>query len=178
MLRLFTGIEIASPVRERIENVLRRLRPAAPLQWARDENLHITTTFIGFWPEERVGELTEALGGVPLAEPFEIAVADVGFFPNAQTPRVLMIPVKPSPPLAELATLTAQAMEALGIAREERPYTPHITLARIRRGTRLQNLRDAIVRQNMNFGTFQTREFHLYRSVNGVYTKLTTFPVH
>ena len=178
MLRLFTGIEIEAPVAARLTEALRFLRPTAELQWSRDENLHITTKFIGAWAQDNLEAVIEALHRVELPAAFEVAVGEIGYFPNANTPRVLMARVAQSPPLNQLVSRTEDALEALGVAREERPYTPHITLARIRRGTKVQTLREAISRQPNDFGTFHARRFHLYRSENGVYTSLTAFPVH
>ncbi len=162
----------------RLTQALRFLRPTAKLQWSRDENLHITTKFIGAWAENHVEAVIQALHRVELPAAFDVAVGEIGYFPNANTPRVLMARVAHSQPLNELVSRTEDAMKFLGVAREERPYTPHITLARIRRGTQVQTLREAISQQPKDFGVFHARQFHLYRSENGVYTSLTAFPVH
>ena len=60
-MRLFTGIAIAPRVLDNLARVLQELRPLAPLKWSPAENLHITSKFIGAWPEERLAELQAAL---------------------------------------------------------------------------------------------------------------------
>ena len=70
---------------------------------------------------------------------------------------------------------------AIGIAREQRPYSPHLTLARIKERLDLQPLREAIAAQaSLEFGRFEAGSFFLYRSqlrpTGSVYTKLAEFP--
>ena len=60
-MRLFTGIAIAPHVLDNLARVLKEMRPLASLNWSPVENLHITSKFIGAWPEERLEELEEAL---------------------------------------------------------------------------------------------------------------------
>ena len=63
-MRLFTGIAIAPRMLDRMAQVLKEMRPLAPLNWSPVENLHITAKFIGEWPEERLMELEDALEGM------------------------------------------------------------------------------------------------------------------
>jgi RNA 2',3'-cyclic 3'-phosphodiesterase len=186
-MRLFTGIAIGAEVLDALEQVMRELRPLAPLNWSPVENLHITSKFIGEWPEQRLGEMTQALGEIHAPAAFTVRVGGFGYLPNPRNPRMLYAGVQAGPELGDLARLTEDALAPLGVAREERAYTPHVTLSRI--GARTGNkpigaLREHIVNmKNVDFGTFQVAEFHLYLSTNrpggsgSVYKALATFPL-
>jgi 2'-5' RNA ligase len=163
---------------ERIKRVLDHLRPAAHARWVAAYNLHITTKFIGEWPESRLGELISALQPLGRFSPAEIIVSGLGWLPNPHSPRVLFVGVKADPPLAQLAAATEDAAAALGIARESRAFKPHLTLARIKdTAVPLAPLRQAIAKlEDTDFGTFDADVFHLYLSKPGpagsIYTQL------
>jgi 2'-5' RNA ligase len=180
-MRLFTGIALPTFVQDNLARVLKELRPLAPLNWSPVENLHITSKFIGEWPEERLTELEEALENPTLSDGFEVTISRFGYFPNPHNPRTLFAGVQAGSALAELATRIDEALLPLGVARESRPYSPHLTLARIKHED-IRQLREHIAKMtNFNFGTFQVSEFHLYlskRSSEGsVYTPLATWPL-
>ena len=66
-MRLFIGIDLTLEVIANLEGLLERLKPAAQINWSPPSNMHITTKFIGEWPEERLGELTGALASAARA---------------------------------------------------------------------------------------------------------------
>jgi 2'-5' RNA ligase len=68
-MRLFTGIDLPDEVHAKLEALVRALRPAARIKWISVANLHITTKFIGEWPEERLQELVAALRELTPREP-------------------------------------------------------------------------------------------------------------
>ena len=158
---------------ERLGRLLRELRPLAPLNWSPLENLHITTKFIGAWPEERLEELTHALAEIKPPAAFPVTIA--GF---VLKPRVLFAGVHAGPELATLARLTEESLEPLGVAREQRAYMPHVTLARVGDKPDRGAVREHIANmKNPEFGTLDVTEFHLYSSRLGSYEILTTFPL-
>jgi 2'-5' RNA ligase len=108
-----------------------------------------------------------------------VSVRHVGFFPNPHAPRVFFCGIE-APGLRELAAATDAAVNALGVPRETRPFSPHLTLARIKDRLDLQPLREAIVAlPPLEFGSFTAGSFFLYQSVlrpsGSVYTKLAEF---
>src|SRR5437764_10247711 len=125
-MRLFTALDLPDYVIGNLEELTRRLKPAAPIAWSPPSNLHITTKFIGEWKEERLPELVAALETVPRREPIPIAIRRVGFYPNPHSPRIFWCGVE-APGLAEMAADTDAATAALGIAGEERVFSPHLT---------------------------------------------------
>lgn len=179
-MRLFTGIALPDDTIESLNACVRRLRPAAVIAWSPAENYHITTKFLGECPESDLPSIELALAAVPCPAPFPIAIEQLGFFPNLRSPRVLWAGVRASPELAALARGTDEALEPLGIVPESRPFSPHLTLARIRPGQNASGLASAVSQHPQpHFGTFTGREFHLYRSITSPrgsrYAKLRTF---
>jgi 2'-5' RNA ligase len=189
-MRLFIGIALPPRVLDNLARVLQELRPLAPVHWSPVENLHITSKFIGPWPEERLAELQSALENLNFGRAFDVAIAGFGFFPNPHRPRTFFAGVSPAKPaesgLAELANRIDETLAPLGIAREDRPYSPHLTLARIKleqiKQEDIRRLRQHIAQMtDFDFGAFQVSAFHLYLSKTGpsgsVYTPLATYPL-
>jgi len=182
-MRVFTGIDLSEEVRLNLEKLLCKLRPAARLHWSPVENLHITTKFVGEWPQDRLEQLIAALAAVPRPGVIEIDVRGLGWFPNPHVPRVFWAAVHASPGLAQLAAAIDSKLESdLGVPRENRPFSPHLTLARIKPPVQVAALRQAVASLDAaEFGKFAATEFHLYLSERGpggsVYSKLADFPL-
>lgn len=155
-MRLFTGLELSQGVRGAIERAMGRTMV----------NLHITIKFIGEWPEARLGELLATLQSLPRRGPIHIELRG-----TVAKRRLLWASVDAGPELAALARETNDALAPLGIAREEKPYLPHVTLSRAGGPSLTDD----------DFGAFDAGEFHLYHSQPGasgsVYTKLATFSI-
>jgi RNA 2',3'-cyclic 3'-phosphodiesterase len=181
-MRLFTGLDLSPEVAGTLGHLLDRLRPVARVKWSPPENLHITTRFIGEWPAERLPDLRDALGGIPSRAAIPIHIRNLGFFPNPHSPRVFWAGVEAGPDLAVLASETDRALERLGLKPEGRPFSPHLTLARIKDPTHLQKLRESLaLLRSVDFGGFSADRFFLYQSRLGpggsAYTKLAEFPL-
>jgi 2'-5' RNA ligase len=179
-MRLFTGFDLPEEVVRNLEALQARLRPAAQIQWSPPANLHITTKFIGAWPDERLADLTAALSRIP-APAIPVHIRKLGFYPNPHAPRILWCGLE-APGLDALAAETDRATSAIGIPAETRPFSPHLTIARIKEKPELQPLREAIAAlPSLDFGRFQARSFCLYQSLlrptGSVYTKLAAFPL-
>jgi RNA 2',3'-cyclic 3'-phosphodiesterase len=174
-MRLFTAIDPPAEMLDKLRDFLTRVRPLAKLHWSAPENLHITTKFIGEWPEARIKEMKSALRGVKPAEAVPISVRGVGWFPNLQRARVFWAGVDGGESLPVLASSTEQAVATLDVPVEMRTYSPHLTLARVKEAVRLDDLLPAI--GDPDFGAFQASSFFLYLSSNGKYSKLAEFPL-
>src|SRR5580704_13099356 len=108
-MRLFTAIEIPAEVKDNLRALLQRIRPLANLNWSPEENLHITTKFIGEWPEARLPELKQTLVAVALPAGIDIAIQGLGWFPNPRHPRVFWAGVHAGESLKALAAATDRA---------------------------------------------------------------------
>src|SRR6266481_4904328 len=114
-MRLFTAIDIPVEVKDKLRALLSHLRPLAKLNWSPAENLHLTTKFIGEWPEPRVDEIKRALSGVRAVGEIKIAVRGLGWFPNARNPRVFWAGVAAGDALKTLARDTEEAVARIGV---------------------------------------------------------------
>jgi 2'-5' RNA ligase len=181
-MRLFVGLDVPSEMRRNLELLLHLLRPKADIQWSPMGNLHLTTKFIGEYPDGDLGQLRSALELVYRPGPLKIAIRGLGWFPNPHHPRVFFAGIDAPEGFARLAAETEQACETLGIPAENREFHPHLTLARIRRPTDLAGLRKAVAElPSQDFGAFTATAFHLYRSElrpgGSLYTKLASYPL-
>jgi 2'-5' RNA ligase len=170
-MRLFTAIELPKDIRQRLTTLLDQLRPLAKLQWTAPEKLHLTTAFIGEWPEARLEELHNALAQVT-ADPIPIQVSGVRWMNK----HVLAGGITESPTLSSLASSTSRALATIGVAIEDREYHPHLTLARRKKGGSLPQL-DRVISdlRSFDFGTFQAAKFALFLSHGGKYTQLREY---
>jgi 2'-5' RNA ligase len=181
-MRLFAGLDVPYEMRRNLELLLHLLTPKAKISWSPLDNLHVTTKFIGEWPEDRLEELKAALGAIPPVGPLPIAIRGLGWFPNPHHPKVLFAAIQAPPELAALAKATDAACAALGVPAETKPYQPHLTLARIRHEVDLFPVKKAIAElPSVDFGAYRADRFHLYRSVlqpgGSIYSKLASFPL-
>src|SRR5438132_13898352 len=96
-MRLFVALDLPDPILQSLDALTTRLRPLAPIRWSVVAGLHITTKFIGDWPEPRLAELTSALTKVPRTGPIPIEVRDLGWFPNPHSPQTFWAAVHSTP---------------------------------------------------------------------------------
>ena len=170
-MRLFTGLSLPDAALLNLERRLRNLRPLASIRWSPLANLHITTKFIGEYPDVRLPELITVLRSIrsPI---FQLQLRGFGWFPG-----VLWAGVEGGAELSQLALITAAALEPLGIPIEDRPYHAHLTLARAKAPGKLNALHDAVnLLASEEIDCFPVTVFHLYRSAAGIYHRLESFP--
>ena len=165
-MRLFVALEIPSTVREHLAELVNSLRAVSPrTRWVRPENLHVTLKFIGEVPETQLASIRTALAQLRSDRPVTLGFGGLGFFPNERHPRVFWAGIEASPNLKTLAADIEKATETLSIAREQRPFSPHLTLARFEPPRLPDNLRVAIQQDvGREFGSLRTHQFHLIES--------------
>jgi RNA 2',3'-cyclic 3'-phosphodiesterase len=194
-MRLFIALDIDDAIRERMARFVDGVNTLAPdARWAKPESLHVTLKFIGEQPEAAVEQIKYALSTIA-GSPTEIHFRGYGFFPTLKSARVFWIGLEAGPQLAALATAIDEQMASLGIPKEDRAFSPHLTLARGRGGSgsprrnnadrqnrtfhRLQEKLAALTAPAPEFGTMTAREFFLYQSQlspkGSKYTKLAGF---
>jgi RNA 2',3'-cyclic 3'-phosphodiesterase len=192
-MRLFIALDIDDAIRERITRFVEGVRNFAPDgRWVKPESLHVTLKFIGEQPEATVQNIKQELASIAVANS-QIHFRGYGFFPTAKAPRVFWIGMDSGPQLAELAAMVDNKMVSLGIPKDDRAFSPHLTLARAgggsgsprwRKGDKpnrvFQQLQERLaVLHAPEFGTMTPREFFLYQSQlspkGSKYTKLARF---
>jgi 2'-5' RNA ligase len=180
-VRLFVALEIPSTVRENLAEFVKPLRALGPQpRWVRLENLHVTLKFIGEILPEKLGAIRAALAAVRSDREMTIDFRGVGFFPNEKSPRVFWAGMAASPNLKTLALDIDNALQKLGIPREQRPFLPHLTLVRFQPPRLPEKLRTAIQEiAPREFGSLHTNQFHLIESKlkpsGAEYTTLESF---
>lgn len=183
-MRIFIALDIPEEIRRRMAEYMQRMRPHAPeARWVRPEGLHVTLKFVGEVKDDQLQRIKEALKTVTGA-PFDVKFENVGFFPGPKSPRVFWIGVDGGEALSQLASQVELAVEKVGVAREDKDYHPHLTLARAGSGPGAnQNLKQiglVVGREPApQFGTMTARAFFLFRSELGrggaKYTKLERY---
>ena len=135
--RLFIAIELPPSVRQRLKSHIDHLRHAVPearASWVREENLHLTLKFLGDTRLTKVEGFSQATQrAASRVGPFEMIIGSCGAFPTNGKPRVLWIGIEdPSGQLALLHQALEDECAQAGFAREQRPFHPHLTIARLR----------------------------------------------
>jgi 2'-5' RNA ligase len=192
-MRLFIALDIDESIRKRVARYIDGVRGFAPeARWIRPESLHVTLKFIGEQPESAVEPISHELETIR-ADSAQIQFRGYGFFPTAKSPRVFWIGMEAGPQLTGLAAAVDAKMASLGIPKEDRAFSPHLTLARGAGGSgsprwrkedgpnpifhHLQEKLSALL--SPEFGTMTPREFYLYQSQllpkGSNYTKLAAF---
>ena len=165
-MRLFIAIAIPDEIRDAYASLLRELRGIAPqVKWVRAENLHVTLKFLGETPAAKLEALQRALEAVRLPESVRLAFRGLGFFLNEKRPRVFWAGMEASSNLKTLAADMDQAVHRLGFPLEQRPFAPHLTLARFQPPGMLPKLQEAIrAKSAEDFGSLTATHFHLIES--------------
>jgi len=195
-MRLFIALDIEDAIRERLVRFVEGVHNFAPdARWVKPESLHVTLKFIGEQPDEKLAAIKKSLSEVSMPGP-KIQYRGYGFFPTAKSARVFWIGMEAGPQLAALAAAIDERMASLGIPKEDRPFSPHLTLARAgggsgsprwRKGDKpnrvFQTLQSKLAAlPSPEFGCMTAHEFFLYQSQlspkGSKYTKLGRFELH
>jgi len=181
-VRLFVALQISDEIRAAIAALGHGLKPLdVSWKWTRAENLHVTLKFLGEIPSDKLESIRQALRGVPGEWPIEVKFSWLGFFPNERRPRVLWVGMKAPQSLPELAAAIEAALAKVGVPREEREFTPHLTLARSKAERIAPRLREGLAKHSTKeFGMMNASAFHLIesklKSTGPEYTTLESFP--
>jgi RNA 2',3'-cyclic 3'-phosphodiesterase len=136
MPRLFTAIELGAEPLHHVTDEQTRLAETmrgASLKWTKRDQLHITLVFIGEVSDERAGQIIEVMRDAIPYPPFRFELGGIGAFPPHGAPRVLWMGVKSgADSIVRVQEMVVDRLEGVGVEREQRPFSPHITLARWR----------------------------------------------
>lgn len=150
-IRTFIGIAIDKAIRSRLEALQAKMARSSPeVKWVEVENLHVTLLFLGEVDNRELPAICQVLTETCQTHaPFEMAIEKVGCFPNPRRPRVLWAGVGiGTQEICSLHDALEPPLMDLGCyRREERRYTPHITLGRVRGERPDDNLASALARE-------------------------------
>ena len=133
-LRCFIAVEIPEAIRGAIVSSIDSLKKSgADVKWVSPENIHITLQFLGDTEEARIPLIKGSLDKILLTySPFYIKIAGVGCFPDVRRPRIIWVGTEESQPVINLHGDIAKGLERLGYQEEERNFTPHLTIGRVK----------------------------------------------
>lgn len=184
-VRAFLAVDLPEEMTRGIAAIQNRLKKqfGGGVRWVRPEGIHLTLKFFGDIPLSAV----ETIGGVVNENvrglsPLALQVRKIGAFPNANRPRVIWLGIEGD--VSRLITLQKKidaGLQAYGFEREDRSFSPHLTLGRVKSPKGMAGL-DRMIEEADAYsaGEFQTAELILFKSDlkpdGAVYTKLGIFP--
>jgi 2'-5' RNA ligase len=137
-IRSFIAIELSDEAKKGLARLRRELEKDEHkfVKWVGPGGIHLTLKFLGNIPSKRVTEITEAIEKAAQGiSPFQLEISGLGAFPSLKQARVFWVGIGGDMgKLSRLQQNIDSALAALGFAKEERPFVPHLTLARIREG--------------------------------------------
>ncbi|MBN1147516.1 MAG: RNA 2',3'-cyclic phosphodiesterase [Anaerolineales bacterium] len=172
VIRAFIAINLSPEIYQSLSQVIGQLKerlPGAPIRWVLVTNIHLTVKFLGDVSVSNLELLTKLLRSEASHHPgFEFSVGELGAYPSIRRPRVIWVGVEAPPELQALQRgIEAETMR-LGYAREDREFSPHLTLGRISRGASSNEVRqisEVLCNCKVGYlGAARARAVNLYRS--------------
>jgi 2'-5' RNA ligase len=185
-IRSFLAFELPREIRDVVSQVSADVRKSAmDVRWVRPERIHLTLVFLGYMKAEDLASLAEIAGKVCRRfAPFRVAVKGVGFFGSKRYPRVLWIRLNgDSRQMSYFRDALQEKLVPFGIKAETRPFRPHLTLGRFRKGARPGTNLDEFLEnyQDLTSPAGILGELVLFRSDlrpdGAVYTKINGWPL-
>jgi 2'-5' RNA ligase len=176
-IRAFVALPLPDTLRRAVAETIRRLTPSLPgLRFVRDEGAHVTLRFLGWTRADTIAALEAPLRAAAAAcPPLDLAIRDLGTFPERDRPRVLWLGLEVPRAAAALQAACERAAVAAGFEPETRAFHPHLTLGRWGDRARRLPLPD------VDLGSAHVGALVLYRSElrpsGSVYTPLAVFPL-
>lgn len=189
LLRVFIAIELSQQTLDAIEKQTARLRQTVGndiIRWVPTQNIHLTLKFIGDIAASHVDFLKQMLNREAASHSqFDMQIGGLGSFPNPRMPRILWIGLHAPAELASLYKNIEAGASRLGYEKEERAFSPHLTLGRARQNitpAELSKVRTALnTIQLGNIGIARVDSVHLFKSDlqsgGSIYTKLFSAPL-
>ena len=188
-MRVFIAIELSEPVCDAIQKQTARLRQTLGnelIRWVPTQNMHLTLKFLGDTSTSHLDFLKQLLAREANSHPqFNLQLERTRCIPNPARPRLLWIGIHAPTDLVSLQKSIEEGTTRLGYEQEERAFSPHLTIGRVRQNvnpTDLQKIRTALdTIQLGNIGTARVDSIHLYKSdlqpSGSIYTKLFSAPL-
>jgi 2'-5' RNA ligase len=135
-VRSFIAIELPEELKQGLSRLQARLKSVSQpwVKWVDPYSIHLTLKFLGNVGLDRLGEIAKAIKeATEEISPFYLEVGNLGVFPNSRRIQVVWVGISGEvKQLARLQQRIEASLAHLGFACESRPFTPHLTLARVR----------------------------------------------
>lgn len=165
MLRCFIAIDVEKT--DKIEKFWKEINEAgADLKMVEMENLHITLKFLGSTDEKKIDEIESVMRrSTEGMQPFVVKLKGVGFFPNERKIRVIWIGIEDEGKLVKIAKDMEEGLARIGFSREEKEFSPHLTIARVKSQKRKEELLRIIDKyRRFEFGEIEVSNIRLKKS--------------
>jgi len=167
-VRAFIAIDLDPAIKEALQTLVGQLKTArADIRWASAGGMHLTLKFLGAIDDGRALRVKDALADIVRPHtPFAIRLERTGAFPDETRSRVLWVGFAASPELIALHEEIDRALEAEGFDRDERAFSPHLTLGRVKGPDRLPQAMAALARhREESFGAMTVHKITLFESI-------------
>jgi 2'-5' RNA ligase len=134
-MRAFIAIELPEEIKDALGNIQEQLKKSgADVKWVSPGNIHLTLKFLGEITDEQLNKINKIIEDVAANKnSFQLGISSLGAFPKINSPRVIWIGVdKGDKETKEIAKDLEEKIARLGIPKEERPFSSHITIGRTR----------------------------------------------
>ena len=170
-LRIFIAVELPQDVKNNLLALQDEMKKTgADVKWVKPEDMHLTLVFLGSTPPEKIPAVGENLKKILSGfRPFDIELEGTGSFPESGKPRVIWAGVSGgSEDLARLQKGVEDVTRELGFAGDDRGFTPHLTLGRVRGPGKLEALQAVLEkRKTAKFGTVRITSVEIIKSEPG-----------
>ncbi len=135
-MRAFIAIELPPEIKDYLKKLQDKLKTrGAEVKWVEPPNIHLTLKFLGEINEDQSQEIIKIIKDVSSAKPaFDIALGDLGAFPRITSPRIIWVGIdagaKETRQIAQ--ELEDQISSRLGMPKDPKGFSAHITIARIK----------------------------------------------
>lgn len=168
-IRSFVAIELPNEIKSKIESYISELRKFAPkLKWVKKESLHITFKFLGNQSPQKIENVIASLLSLgQKCQSFKISIKNTGAFPNQKKPRVIWLGIEAIPEelFFQAHAWIENQLEKTGFEKEQRKFSPHLTIARIKFPIDLSDLWEFIEHKPFTEQLFKVNEIVLMRSI-------------
>jgi len=160
-MRTFIAIPLPDRVRESLGEVQGQLKAcASDVKWVEPDNIHLTLKFLGEIKDSQLNKVSLILEELAKDTPsFAVVICSIGAFPRITSPRVIWAGIdKGKEEVNDTAKRLEEKLSLIGIPKEERRFSSHITIGRTRSGLNLDKLAGGLEKMSL-LANDQRREF-------------------
>jgi len=167
--RTFTAIEIPEVLQHRVTQFTARYQGWDEYRWTPQHHLHITLNFLGDITQQEIASVCRHLEAqIAISEPFQVELAGMGAFPKPDRPRILWLGVAAgAKAITQIHDRVQNSLQSLGLDADRQKFSPHATLARLKKKRRFSpDVAAEIAQQSQRqFGSFDVSEIVIFESI-------------
>lgn len=164
--RTFIALEIKENIKELLASVQQKIgSKTGGIKWVKPRNMHLTLKFLGPTREDIIEDISDILENAAEGlNSFNVSVSGLGAFPSSNNPKVIWAGLKVDDVLYKIQKDIDISLESLGFAKEKRPFSPHLTIGRVRDSRTKKTLRDVFEQVRTEPRSFEAENITFYKS--------------